>query len=99
MAEASAPQSVDEAPVADEAVQEPPRYTADMTIMEIRKHMTLDEAKQIVVPVGSCKGLTLGQVAEERKSSLKWYLYAKTDNIVKAGATMLLEELGLIKAG
>lgn len=99
MAEASTPQSVDEAPVADEAVQEPPRYTADMTIMEIRKHMTLDEAKQIVVPVGSCKGLTLGQVAEERKSSLKWYLYAKTDNIVKAGATMLLEELGLIKAG
>lgn len=70
-----------------------------MTMEAIRELMTLDEAKQIQVPLGSCKGMTLGQVAEERKASLKWYLYAKTDNIVKAGAAMLLEDLGLKKAG
>lgn len=97
--EASAPQNEGEAPAAGEAAQEPPRYTADMTVEAIRELMTLDEAKAIVVPLGSCAGLTLGQVAEERKASLKWYLYAKTDNIVKAGAAMLLEELGLKKAG
>ena len=99
VAEAPAPQNEGEAPAADEAAQEPSRYTADMTVEAIRELMTLDEAKAVVVPLGSCAGLTLGQVAEERKASLKWYLYAKTDNIVKAGAAMLLEELGLKKAG
>ena len=99
VAEAPAPQNEGEAPAAGETAQEPPRYTADMTVEEIRELMTLDEAKAIVVPLGSCAGLTLGQVAEERKASLKWYLYAKTDNIVKAGAAMLLEDLGLKKAG
>ena len=89
------PQPVSEAP----AAQEPPRYTADMTVEEIRALMTLDEAKAIIVPLGSCAGLTLGRVAEERRASLKWYLYAKTDNIVKAGASMLMEELGMKKAG
>ena len=99
VAETPAPQNEGEAPAAGETAQEPPRYTADMTVEEIRELMTLDEAKQIQVPLGSCKGMTLGQVAEERKASLKWYLYAKTDNIVKAGAAMLLEDLGLKKAG
>lgn len=98
VAEAPAPQTEGKA-LSGEAAQEPPRYTADMTVEAIRELMTLDEAKQIQVPLGSCKGMTLGQVAEERKASLKWYLYAKTDNIVKAGAAMLLEELGLKKAG
>ena len=98
VAEAPAPQNEGEA-LAGEAAQEPPRYTADMTVEAIRELMTLDEAKAVVVPLGSCAGLTLGQVAEERKASLKWYLYAKTDNIVKAGAAMLLEELGLKKLG
>jgi len=98
------PQSVSETPAtevppAEKAAQEPPRYTADMTVEEIRARMTLDEAKAIIVPLGSCAGLTLGRVAEERRASLKWYLYAKTDNIVKAGATMLMEELGMKKAG
>lgn len=99
VAEAPAPQNEGEVPAASEAAQEPLRYTADMTVEEIRALMTLDEAKAIIVPLGSCAGLTLGRVAEERKASLKWYLYAKTDNIVKAGAAMLLEELGLKKAG
>lgn len=99
VAETPAPQNEGEAPAAGEAAQEPSRYTADMTVEAIRELMTLDEAKAVVVPLGSCAGLTLGQVAEERKASLKWYLYAKTDNIVKAGAAMLLEELGLKKAG
>lgn len=99
VAEAPVPQNEGEVPAAGEAAQEPPRYTADMTVEAIRELMTLDEAKQIQVPLGSCKGMTLGQVAEERKASLKWYLYAKTDNIVKAGAAMLLEDLGLKKAG
>ncbi len=92
-------QTPTEAPAIDEAPQEPPRYTADMTVEEIRALMTLDEAKQIVAPLGSCKGITLGEVAERRKASLKWYFYANTDNIVKAGAAMLLEHLGLKQAG
>ena len=97
------PQSVSETPATEvlpaEKAAQVPRFTADMTVEEIRALMTLDEAKAIIVPLGSCAGLTLGRVAEERRASLKWYLYAKTDNIVKAGATMLMEELGMKKAG
>lgn len=98
-AKVPAPQLTSESPAVEEAPPATPRYTADMTVEEIQKLMTLDEAKQIEVPLGSCKGMTLGRVAEERKASLKWYLFANTDNIVKAGAAMLLEHLGLKKAG
>lgn len=98
-AEAIASQAEGETPVSDEASQEPPRYTADMAVDEICALMTLDEAKQVEVPLGSCKGMTLGEVAEKRKANLKWYLYANTDNIVKAGASMLMEHLGLKKTG
>ena len=70
-------------------------YTADMDVGEIVQHMTVDEAKAVVVQIGTCRGWTLEQVAQRRPASLKWYLYGcdQADNILKAAASVLLDNL------
>lgn len=67
-------------------------YTKDMAVDKICSLMSIEEAGNIIVPAGTCKGWTLSQVAERRPVSLKWYLtgYNGDDNILRAGAKMLL---------
>lgn len=76
-------------------------YTEDMTVEEICASMTLEEAREIVVPMGVCKGWTLGQVADQRRASLKWYIGGcpNASNILKAGASLLLNTTQMQKAG
>lgn len=66
-------------------------YTDDMTVEEICERMTMEEARDILVPLGTCKGWTLGQVLDRRPTSLRWYMVGCQDasNILKAGATLL----------
>ncbi len=66
-------------------------YTKDMPVETICALMSVEEAQNILVPVGSCKGWTLQQVADRRPISLKWYLegYNGDDNILRAGATIM----------
>lgn len=89
------PGIVQEQPVAENT------YTDDMPIEEITQRMTLDEARSILVTFGTCKGWTLGEVMERRASSLRFYLYSAKDagNVLKAAASLLLEELAVQKAG
>lgn len=70
-------------------------YTADMDVSEITQRMTVDEAKAVVVQIGTCRGWTLEQVAQRRPASLKWYLYGcdQAGNILKAAASVLLDNL------
>lgn len=90
--------------VADAAaapVEEPaaPSYTPDMSVEEICERMTLDEAKNYVVNSGVCKGWTLAQVAERRAPSLRFYVYSDNgDNVLKAAATLVLNDMGMRKA-
>lgn len=68
-----------------------PGYTADMSVDDICQRMTLDEALNYKVETGVCKGWTLAQVAERRKPSLRFYVYAaNSDNVLKAAATLVL---------
>lgn len=87
---------------AAEPVQEAaqPRYTADMTVDEIRAVMTLEEARELRVTEGTCRGWTLEQVADRRAASLKWYAYSasKVDNILRAGSLIMLDWLESQKA-
>ena len=57
--------------------------------------MTEAEAEDIIVPIGTCSGQTLKQVAERRPASLKWYVkgYTGDDNILRAGAKLMLDKL------
>ena len=83
--------------VAEEFAEQPQAasYTADMDVSEITQRMTVDEAKAVVVQIGTCRGWTLEQVAQRRPASLKWYLYGcdQADNILKAAASVLLDNL------
>ena len=85
------------APAEDPAV---PSYTPDMTVEEICERMTLDEARNYVVNSGVCKGWTLAQVAERRAPSLRFYVFSDNgDNVLKAAATLVLNDMGMRKAG
>ena len=80
--------------VVDEVVEETTgtaKYTKDMSVEEICKIMTLGEAGDVIVPIGSCKDWTLAQVADRRPASLKWYIhgYDGDDNILRAAATLV----------
>ena len=68
-------------------------YNKEMSVEEICALMGVDEARNYVVPVGSCKGWTMDQVADRRPPSLKWYLtgYTGDDNILRAAATIMMK--------
>lgn len=94
--EASEPESP-----ADGTAPAAPSYSADMPVEEICEKMTLEEARAVVVPTGTCKGWSIAQVAKDRLSSLKFYVYSQgtVDNVVKAAATLLWNEINQQKAG
>ncbi len=71
--------------------ERPATYTKDMPVDDICSMMTVEEAGNIIVPAGTCKGWTLSQVADRRPVSLKWYLtgYSGDDNILRAGARIM----------
>lgn len=79
----------------------PITYTADMTVEEITRLMTLEQAKQIKVQEGACKGWTLEQIAADRLPSLKWLKLVApfADNVLKAAAGIVLADVELKKAG
>ena len=81
--------------------QAAPSYTDDMSVEEICKVMTLEEAGAIVVPRGPNMGLTMAQIAERRPSSLRFFTtqFYECGNCQKAAATLLLQNLEEKKAG
>lgn len=92
--------SEEDVPVEEDTAAGDVRYTATMSVDEICALMTLDEARNIIVDVGTCKGNTLAWVSERRAASLKWYLngYQGDNNMLRAGAKLLLESLAMEKA-
>lgn len=97
--------AADNAPAQDAPVpveeDAPVTYTPDMTVEEISRIMTLEQAKQIKVQDGTCKGWTLEQVAADRPPSLKWLKFTApfADNVLKAAAGIVLADLELKRAG
>lgn len=79
----------------------PVTYTPDMTVEEITQRMTLEQAQNLKVLDGTCKGWTLAQVAKDRPTSLRWLqsVCPFADNELKAAATIVLNDLELRKAG
>lgn len=101
---ANKPAAIDGDPAAPAGVtpsQAAPSYTEDMTAEEICQVMTLEEAREVIVTKGACKGWSMGKVADQRPSSLKFYLsgFGQYDNIQFAAAKLLNQELEMKKAG
>lgn len=70
-------------------------YSADMPVDEICSMMTYEEAGNVIVPLGTCKGWAMSQVADRRPASLKWYIngYSGNDNLLRAAATIMQASL------
>ena len=56
--------------------QKPPAaaYTQSTPVEEICRHMTYEQAQNVIVDCGTGKGWTLAQVADCRRASLRWYV-------------------------
>ena len=62
---------------------------------DILKVMTLEQAQQVVVDDGICRGMTIAQVAEKRPVNLRFYLIPgkSKNNMVRAAAQLVLNSL------
>jgi len=76
-------------------------YTKDSPVEEIEAQMSYEDAANVFVDVGTCKGWTMAQVADRRPPSLRWYLYGYQgdNNILRAAAKIMLAHLALPKTG
>ena len=83
--------------------QEPPAaaYTQSSPVEEIRRQMTYEQAQNVIVDCGTCKGWTLSQVADRRAASLRWYVkgYQGENNILRAAAAIIWDSLQEKQAG
>lgn len=89
-----APEPIAEA-IAEAPAEEIPTggYTNEMSVAEICARMTLEEAENYIVPLGTCNGQTMKQVADRRPASLRYYIsgYSGDNNILRAAATLVSE--------
>ena len=83
--------------------QEPPAaaYTQSSPVEEICSQMTYEQAQNVIVDCGTCKGWTLAQVADRRAASLRWYVkgYQGENNILRAAAAIIWDSLQEKQAG
>lgn len=79
----------------EKPTDEKPSFTDDMPVDEILKHMTVDDARELLVTFGACKGWTLGEVMKRRPSSLRFFIYTAKEagNVLKAASSLFLSEL------
>ena len=64
-----------------------------MSVEELTKKMTLDDAKAYIIPMGVYKGKTIGELCLEKPSALTWYIdsYGGRNNLLRAAAKVLLD--------
>lgn len=76
-------------------------YTQSSPVEEIRRQMTYEQAQNVIVDCGTCKGWTLAQVADRRAASLRWYVkgYQGENNILRAAAAIIWDSLQEKQAG
>ena len=76
-------------------------YTQSTPVEEICRQMTCEQAQNVIVDCGTCKGWTLAQVADRRPASLRWYVkgYQGENNILRAAAAIIWDSLQEKQAG
>ncbi len=85
--------AAEETPVQTAPAEQGGGYTNEMSVAEICARMTLQEAEDYIVPLGTCNGQTMRQVADRRPASLDYYIsgYRGDNNILRAAATIVGE--------
>lgn len=76
-------------------------YPQSTPVEEIRRQMTYEQAQNVIVDCGTCKGWTLAKVADRRPASLRWYVkgYQGENNILRAAAAIIWDSLQEKQAG
>lgn len=64
-----------------------------MSVNELMKKISLDDAKDYVIPMDVYKGKTMGELCLEKPSALTWYVesYGGKNNLLRAAAKVLLD--------
>ena len=88
-------------PTQNVIVLEQEAYTQSSPVEKIRRQMTYEQAQNVIVDCGTCKGWTLAQVADRRPASLRWYVkgYQGENNILRAAAAIIWDSLQEKQAG
>ena len=79
----------------EKAEREAKRYLKQLTPQAQAARETLEQAQQVVVDDGICRGMTIAQVAEKRPVNLRFYLIPgkSKNNMVRAAAQLVLNSL------
>lgn len=83
-----------EKPVAEEKTpkqEKPVELNKNMSVEELVKQMSVEYAKTIMVDYGYDAGRTLGELAVKKPQSIEFHAKRDQNNLVKAGAIVLLE--------
>lgn len=69
------------------------KLSEDMSVEELTRKMTLDDAKAYIIPMGIYEGKTMGELCLEKPSVLPWYVdsYGGRNNLLRAAAKVLLD--------
>ena len=72
--------------------QKKTEWDASMPIEELMQKMNLEAAKNYLIPLGTYKGKTLGELCVEKPGAINWYVesYHGKNNVLRAGAKLLL---------
>ncbi len=77
------------------------RYSKATPVADLLTTMTYEEACDVYVDTGVCKGMSMKTVAERRPPSLRWFIngYTGDNNILRAAAQIMLDPAAARKAG
>ena len=72
--------------------QKKAEWDASMPVEELMQKMSLEDAKNYLIPIGAYKGKTLGELCVEKPGAINWYVesYHGKNNVLRAGAKLLL---------
>ena len=72
--------------------QKKTEWDASMPLEELMQKMSLEDAKNYLIPSGAYKGKTLGELCVEKPGAINWYVesYHGKNNVLRAGAKLLL---------
>ena len=74
------------------SVQKKAEWDASLPVEELMQKMSLEDAKNYLIPIGAYKGKTLGELCVEKPGAINWYIesYHGKNNALRAGAKLLL---------
>lgn len=68
--------------------QKKAEWDVSMPVEELMQKMSLEDAKNYLIPIGAYKGKTLGELCIEKPGAVSWYVesYHEKNNVLRAGA-------------